>query len=160
MSIPPSCPKDAKLRDAPLPGGMWWVGKLGKGPAEARDGRPRCGSLGSWQPYEVDAVAKQMALVLPTAILRAGSPSMVWRSHRGAQPKWLWLPLGCSLTLSELLCESEDFLACSTMVQYQRKMRKPGREEGWVNFLKGPRTAKSEASLPGMASQTPSSPHQ
>ena len=105
------------------------VGKRGLG------GQPRRGSLGSQQPYEVGAVAKRMASAIPAAVPCMGSPGTAQRGHRGAQPRWLWLLLGCSLTLSELLCESRDFLACSTMVQYQRKMRKPGREEGWMNLL-------------------------
>lgn len=92
-----------------------------------RGGQPRCKSLGSEQPYEAGAVAKWMALVLPTAVLCAGSPGTERHGHHGAQPRWLWLLLGCSLTLSELLCKSGDFLACRTMLQYQRKMRKPGR---------------------------------
>lgn len=98
------------------------MGKLGRGPAEVGGGWPHCGSLGSLQPYGARAVAKQMVWSFLW-------PSLAWgalarHSHHGAQ-----LLLGCSLALSELLCESGDFLACSTMVQYQRKMRKPGRGE-------------------------------
>lgn len=73
-------------------------------------------------------VAKRPALVLAMATLHAGSPGQADPRHgqHEAQPGWLWLLLGCSFMLSELLCKLEDFFACSTMLQYQRKMRKPG----------------------------------
>lgn len=81
-----------------------------------------CGSLGSSRCCGASAVAKQMVWSFLWPSLARGA--LARHSHHRAQ-----LLLGCSLALSELLCESGDFLACSTMVQYQRKMRKPGRGE-------------------------------